>query len=140
MCSSNRVWATPTRARYLPLPQWLKEEILAYVKSKGIKENELIFDRDRTTVYQRLSSYGNALGGKKKIGSDALRKSFGIWYLPEGGRLEDLQKIYSHNLIGQIQAYLAIDGITALKNFIEFQRTHSPYKSEEDVLTQHNLN
>lgn len=134
--NSLRVWRTPTRARVLPLPEWLKNEILTYAKNKGIKDDEPIFKRNRTTIFQRLSSYGSAIGGNKKIGTDAIRKGFGIWYLAEGGRLEDLQEIFGHNQMNQTVVYLGIDGRTALKNFIKFQEQHSPYGDETSYMNE----
>ena len=84
-------------SRALPLPKWLMNEILEFVKEENTSSDEIIFKRDRTTLYDRLASYGYTVGKRKKIGPDAVRRGFGICYLAEGGHINELQKIYGHS-------------------------------------------
>jgi hypothetical protein len=125
-----RVWRKKGRFRPLPLPKWLKEEILEYARKWNIKDDQLFFDRHRTSVYYQLAKHGYSVGGKTKINSDTVRRGFGIWYLSEGGHLEDLQLIYDHSVITLTQNYLAIDGRRAIQNFVNFQKAHSPEAPE----------
>lgn len=122
--------------RILPLPKWLKQEILDYVRSANIKDDERIFGRHRTTVFQHLSSYGYSIGGKTKIGPETLRRGFGIWYLSKGGHIEDLKVIYDQSQITLTQNYLAIDGRAAMVNLLKFHQENSPYGSDVPQMSE----
>ena len=121
---SIRIFRYTNDWRILPLPKWLKEEILDYASRLNIQSDGRIFARNRTTVFQRLNIYGNTIGEKRKIGVESLRKGFGIWYLAEGGHVEDLMLIYGHKEIQRTQSYLALDARRAILNFVEFQSSH----------------
>jgi hypothetical protein len=119
-----------TAPRTLPLPKWLKEEILDYASRENIKKDQPIFNRDRTTVFQRLSKYGKTIGGKKNVSTMSLRKGFGVWYMDEGGRVEDLTSIFAQSEISLTEEFLHVDEQKAIKNLAEFHKIHSPYPVE----------
>ena len=93
------------------------------MKEENTSSDEIIFKRDRTTLYDRLASYGYTVGKRKKIGPDAVRRGFGICYLAEGGHINELQKIYGHSTIELTQRYLEIDGRDAVKNLSSAHQT-----------------
>jgi hypothetical protein len=130
-----RITRTSGQQRYLPLPKWLKQEILDYVRRAGIKDEDRIFARHRTTLAQHLGRYGFTIGGKTRVSVEALRRGFGIWYLSKGGHIEDLKVIYDQSQISLTQSYLAIDGRAALTNFAKFQHDNSPHGKDSPQMS-----
>lgn len=116
--------------RTLPLPKWLKEEILDYAAKENIKKDEPIINRNRTTVFQRLSKYGKTIGGRKSVSMESLRKGFAVWFLDEGGSVEDLKSIFALSQISLTEEFLRTDEKKAIKNLAHFHNRHSPYPVE----------
>ncbi len=120
-----RVWRKRGKFEILPLDDDLHLWLLSYVEVFKIEPEDRIFQRNRTTVYQRLTKYGYTVGGKKKIHPHALRRGFGIWYRANGGALEDLQLVYSHTALAMTLHYIGLDKTRAFNNLAGFyERLH----------------
>lgn len=120
-----RVWRKRGKFEILPLNPDMALWLLSYAECKKIAPEARIFNRNRTTVYQRLTKYGYTVGGKKKVHPHALRRGFGVWYRANGGALEDLQRIYSHTALAMTLHYVGVDNTRAFNNLAAFyQRVH----------------
>ena len=116
-----RVWRKRGKFKVLPLKDQLYDELKAQIKEYNIKPEERIFSYHRTAVYGWLSKYGRCVDTRYRIGIHTLRRSFGKNYRARGGKMEDLQKIYSHENMQQTMQYIGEDESTAMSNFAKIE-------------------
>ena len=116
-----RVWRKRGKFKILPLKDELFDALQAQIKEYKIKPEERIFSYGRTAVYGWLTKYGRCVDTRYKIGIHTLRRSFGKHYRARGGKMEDLQKIYSHENMQQTMQYIGEDESTAMSNFAKME-------------------
>ena len=123
-CSHTvRIWRKRGKFEILPVKDQLYEEIQAYVKEWKIGKEERLFPYTRGGVYQWLSKYGRCVDTRYMIGIHVLRRSFGKHYRARGGKIEDLQQIYSHERPQQTLDYIGEDKSTAMSNFAKMEKS-----------------
>lgn len=108
-----------------------KFEILPFTDEKLYEDTIKLLPEipdDRIMPYARqevllaMQAYGHTLGGQTLIHPHALRRGAGIHFRSNGGRIEVLQAVYSHEQLAQTLHYIGIDRTEAFKEFAEAQK------------------
>ncbi len=117
-----RFWRKRGKFKILPLTDSLYSELQALIKANKVGPEERIFPRHRITAYQHLSRYGKCVDTRYRIGNHAMRRSYGKEFRKMGGKMEDLQKIYSHEKMAQTFEYIGEDDDTAMSNLAKLDK------------------
>jgi len=108
----------------LPMPDFLYEIIMQYIKEFNVKKDDPIIDRHRTTIYQHMASSGiMTVGGKKKLHPHALRRGGAIYMYYEQKQPIALAQFYlGHTSPQMTERYISVTKLHAAAGAMEYVR------------------
>lgn len=92
----------------------IKNDLSKYIQFMKLKDSDWLFPSRKhgfhiseSQVYKALVEAGEMID-HHDIGTHTMRKTFGYWYIQDGGRIEDLMVIFNHSSPVITKRYIGI--------------------------------
>ncbi len=111
------------KIQHFPLNKRFSRDVDAYVRRNGLEPDDYMFRGQKCMedgkpywypinqqrMHQIVSQAAKAVGIKETVGVHGLRKTFGYWYMKNGGNELTLMKMYNHSEFSTTMRYVEWD-------------------------------